>query len=128
MLNQFLRRIAAGLVGAVLAAVACGVAAVAAAYAIYAVLRLTLSDAAAAGIDAAIFAVIAGLIALILPRLVRGPRRKTTSSPRIDPDTARLATDAGLAVLTAITEMERGGRRKRRAKETPPDRPARRRH
>ena len=126
MLNQFLRRIAAGLVGAVLAAVACGVAAVAAAYAIYAVLRLTLSAAAAAAIDAGIFAVIAGLIALILPRLVRGPRRKPTPGPRIDPDTARLATDAGLAVLTAITEMARGSRR-RKVKETAPDRPARRR-
>ncbi|HEX4742073.1 MAG TPA: hypothetical protein VH353_12140 [Caulobacteraceae bacterium] len=126
MLNQFLRRIAAGLVGAVLAAVACGVAAVAVAYAIYAVLRLTLSAAASAAIDAGVFAVIAGLIALILPRLVRGPRRKTAAASRIDPDTARLATDAGLAVLTAITEMARGSRR-RKAKETAPDRPSRRR-
>lgn len=126
MLNQFLRRIAAGLVGAVLAAVASGVAAVAAAYAIYAVLRLSLSAAAAAAIDAGIFAVVAGLIALILPGLVRGPRRKTTSQPRMDPDTARLATDAGLAVLTAVTGMARG-RRRTKAKETSSDRPARRR-
>lgn len=126
MLNQFLRRIAASLVGAVLAAVACGVAAVSAAYAIYALLRLTLSAAAAAGIDAGIFAVLAALIALILPRLLRGPRRKAVASPRIDGDTARLATDAALAVLTAITEMARG-RRRRADKERPSERAGRRR-
>jgi hypothetical protein len=116
MLNQFLRRIAASLVGAVLAAVACGIAAVSAAYAIYAVLRLSLPPAAAAGIDAGIFAVIAAVIALILPRLVRGPRRRRAANPRIDGDTARLATDAGLAILTAVTEMARGGRRETKAK------------
>jgi hypothetical protein len=126
MLKQFLRRIAASLVGAVLAATACGIAAVSAAYAIYAVLRLTLSAPAAAGIDAGIFAVIAAMIALILPRLVRGPRRRPAASPRRDGDTARLATDAGLALLTAVTEMARGGRR-RDSKAKTSDRGGRRR-
>lgn len=126
MLNQFLRRITASLVGAILAAVASGVAAVSAAYAIYAVLRLSLSAAASAAIDAGIFAALAALIALILPRLVRGPRRSTAVTPRIDPDTARLATDAGLAVLTAVIEMTRGGRR-RETREDPTDRKSRRR-
>ncbi|HEY2051121.1 MAG TPA: hypothetical protein VGH03_17415 [Caulobacteraceae bacterium] len=124
MLNQFVRRIAASLVGAVLVAVACGVAAVSAAYAIYAVLRLSLSAAAAAAIDAGVFALIAALIALILPRLVRGPRRKPVQ--RVDSDTARLATDAAIAVLTAITDMARGGRRRESNAQTS-DRPARRR-
>ena len=126
MLNQFLRRIAASLVGAMLAAVASGVAAVAAAYAIYVLLRLSLSPAAAAAIDAGIFAVIAGLIALILPYLVRGPRRGSTATPRIDSDTAKLAADAGLALLTAVIEMARGGRRRER-KERSLDRASRRR-
>ena len=116
MLNQFLRRIAASLIGALLTAIAAAIAAVAAAYALYALLRLSLSAPAAAGIDAGVFAVLAALIALILPRLLRGPRRKTTSGPRLDADTAKLATDAGLALLSAVTEMARGGRRPRDAK------------
>jgi hypothetical protein len=118
MLNQFLRRIAASLIGAILTAVAAGIAAVAAAYALYALLRLSLSAPAAAGIDAGVFAVLAALIALILPPLLRGPRRKTTGSPRLDADTAKLAADAGMALLTAVTEMARGGRRPRNAKDS----------
>ena len=71
MLKLLLRRIAAVMVGAALGAAAAGVATVAAGFALYAVLAPRLGEAAAAAITAAGFAVLAGLVAVLLPIIWR---------------------------------------------------------
>jgi hypothetical protein len=128
MLNTLLRRIAASLVGAVLAAVSAGIAAIAAAFALYALLSLSLSPAASAAIDAGVFAVLAALIGLILPQLWKRPKPKVRpGAPAVDPTATRIAADAGLAILGAVAEMARTRRRDvKDTKETARGRPKRR--
>ncbi len=117
MLNLLLRRIAAGLVGAVVAAVSAGAAAIAAAFALYALLRIWLPPPAAAAIDAGVFALVSGLIALLLPGLLRGTPAKAPARSRADGETARMAAEAGLAIIRVIAELVRP--RPRRAKDKP---------
>jgi hypothetical protein len=115
MLNTLLRRIAASLVGAVLAAFSAGVTAIAAAFALYALLRLSLPPAAAAAIDAGVFAVLTGALALSLPGLWKRPKPKARAAPAIDPTLSKVAADAAMAVLGAVAEQARGRSREAKA-------------
>lgn len=129
MLNQFLRRLAAALVGSAIAAAAAAIAAVAGAFALYGVLKLWVSPAGAAALDGLAFALLAGILALCLPALVRRRRPRADRDGIPESNAAKLATDALVALITVGLEMARGrrsqpkeartkaerGRRKRRA-------------
>ena len=115
MLKDLARRLGAGLVAAIMTAVAAGIVLVAAAFATYAALKLAVSPAAASALTALTFAVVAGLIAVLAPKVIRGkptPGRKV----QVDPDTMRTAAEVGIAVLGIIGDMALTRRLKRQDK------------
>ena len=113
MLKDLARRLIAGLVAAVMIAVAAGVVLVAAAFALYAGMKLVVSTGAASAVTALAFAVIAGLIAGLAPRLIKGKATAAAPKVRIDSDALRTASEVGVAVLGIIGDMALGRRLKR---------------
>ena len=74
-MKALLRRIAFGLVAAVILAVAAGVLVVSAAYALFALLRGMLGPSGAAGAVALAAAVLIGLVGLVFAGLAKAPKR-----------------------------------------------------
>ena len=112
MLKDLAKRLGAGLIAAVMMAVAAGIVLVAAAFAVYATMKLVVSPAAAAAFTALVFAVVAGLIAVVAPGLLRG--KPAPAQPgTIDPATMRTAAELGAAALGIIGDMALSRRLKR---------------
>ena len=105
------RRVAAGLVAAVLIAVAGGVALVAAAFALYAALEIWVSPAAASALTALAFAVLAAGLAMAAPAAIRGaPTAKPVAQAPsralpIDNAVLRLGAEIAVTVFGLLAEL-----------------------
>ena len=115
MLMDMGRRFGVGAAAAVLAAVAAAVALVATAFCLYALLAAALSRPAASAITALVFAALTVLIAMLAPKLLAA-KPAAANRPLIDGVGARMAAEAGLALLGMATEMSRSRRQDRQEK------------
>ena len=113
MRKDLARRLGAGLVAAVMMAFAAGIVLVAAAFALYAAMKLVVSPAAASGVTALVFAVIAGLIAALAPRLITGKAAAPVHKAKLDPAMLRTASELGVAILSIVGDMALSRRLKR---------------
>ncbi|MBA3812250.1 MAG: hypothetical protein H0X27_11535 [Caulobacteraceae bacterium] len=104
MLKGFVARIGAGLGAALLMACAAMISLVAAAFALYAVLRLGLSAAGAAALTALAFGVLAAVLGMLTPRLLRGEERAARPKPSLK-DTARTAARVGAAGAGILAQL-----------------------
>lgn len=113
MLKDVLRKAGAGAAAVILAAFAGGVAFVAAGFALFAVLERVVSIAGAAALTALAFAIVTAVIAFLAPAL--GPRRRhlTAVKPKMDADTVRLASEAGMILLGLAGDLALSHRLKR---------------
>ncbi|MBV8593812.1 MAG: hypothetical protein JOZ27_05895 [Caulobacteraceae bacterium] len=120
MLKDLAKRAGLGAASAVMASTAAAIALVALAFCLYALLKLVVAPAGAAGITALVFAALAGLFAFTAPKLTKAakPTREEVAAvrPRVDPETLRLAAEAGVAVLGAAADMALSRRLKREEK------------
>ncbi|MHB8283984.1 MAG: hypothetical protein ACYDD1_04840 [Caulobacteraceae bacterium] len=108
MFKDLLPKIRAFLIGTVILAVACGVAVVAAGFGLYAILiQLQLNVPESAAITAVVFAVIAGVSALLLGRVFKGGRGKVAAkaAPARNPEAMQMGMEAGSAVIGLLTDL-----------------------
>ena len=103
------RRLTAGLVAATLIAVAGGIALVAASFGLYAGLKMVVSPAAASGLTALVFAIVAAVLAVAAPAAIRGtPPARPTPAARalpIDNATLRLGAEIAVTAFGLLAEM-----------------------
>jgi hypothetical protein len=129
MFKEMIWRFGSSLIAAALTATAASIALVAAAFGLYAALGMVMTRAAAAGLTALTFAVIAGLIILAAPRLIaRGPKGRRQAKDRRKGEAARTAMEVGLAALTVAADLamkRRPGKGEKTRHEKPGKPPAR---
>ena len=120
MLKNLGRRLSAGLVAAVMAAVAAGITLVAAAFAAYAGLKMVVSPASASALTALVFAAVAGLVAVIAPKAIAGDTKAPhPAEPRhkaLDPAMMGAVGEVGVAVLGVVADLALSHRLKRQQK------------
>jgi hypothetical protein len=114
-------RLAGGLVGAVMVSVAAAITLVALGYAVYAVALSWLSPAGASALTAFIFAMVTVILAILVPRLIRGQAeaakaRAQVAARRVDPLAIRSGIEIGLVVLASIADIAS----RRRGRRSPP--------
>lgn len=114
----FVAQLAGGLVAAVMVSVAAAITLVALGYAVYAVALSWLSPAGASALTAFIFAAVTAILAILVPRLIRGQAeaakaRAQVATRRVDPLAIRSGIEIGLVVLASIADIasRRRGRR-----------------
>ena len=114
----FLAQLAGGLVAAVMVSVAAAITLVALGYAVYAVALSWLSPAGASALTAFIFAAVTAILAILVPRLIRGQAdaakaRAQVATRRLDPLAIRSVIEIGLVVLASIADIALQRRRRR---------------
>ncbi len=113
MISDLLKRLGSGAVAVILAAFAGGIAFVALAYALFALLERSVGAAGAGAITAVVFAVVTAALALLVPKVAPKKAQVVEVRPKVDPNTVRLATEMGVALLGIVGDLAFSRRQRR---------------
>lgn len=116
MISDLMRKLGAGAAAVILAAFAGGIAFIALAYALFALLERFIGPAGAGAITAVVFALVTAALALLVPKVAPKKAEVVEARPKLDPNTLRLGTEMGVALLGIIGDLAFSHRQKREAR------------
>ena len=118
MFKGIISKVQAFLIGSIVLAVASGVAVVAVAYGLYALLRLGLTPPLSAVITAVVFAVVAGVSAMMLLKVFSSKTSaKAKPTHGRNPPAMQAGMEAGMAVMGLLADTMVSRRETQRAKD-----------
>lgn len=116
MISELMRKLGAGAAAVILAAFAGGIMFIALAYALFALLERFIGPAGAGAITAVVFAVVTAGLAFMVPKVAPKKTEVVEARPKLDPNTLRLGTEMGVALLGIVGDLAFNHRQKREAR------------